>query len=143
MLNTTTIPAPRVPLVDPETGIISTEWYRYLFNLFVLAGSGGNATSLDDLQLGPPVQESTGGGGGGGGGSVNSVTGTAPIASTGGSNPDMSISQATTSTNGYLSSTDWNTFNNKGSGTVTSVTGTSPVDRKSTRLNSSHSYGNL
>lgn len=32
-----------------------------------------------------------------------------------------SILQAGTSQNGYLSSTDWNTFNNKGSGTVTSV----------------------
>ena len=126
MLNTTNIPAPRVPLVDPETGLISNEWYRYFFNLFVLAGSGGNTTSLDDLQVGPPPQESTGGGGGG---SVNSVTGTAPIASTGGANPDISISQATTSTNGYLSSTDWNTFNSKQpAGTyVTSVGATSPV----------------
>jgi hypothetical protein len=34
---------------------------------------------------------------------------------------------ATTSVSGYLTSTDWNTFNNKGSGTVTSVTATSPV----------------
>jgi hypothetical protein len=34
---------------------------------------------------------------------------------------------ATTSVNGYLTSTDWNTFNNKGSGTVTSVAATSPV----------------
>jgi len=34
---------------------------------------------------------------------------------------------ATTSVSGYLTNTDWNTFNNKGSGTVTSVTGTSPV----------------
>ena len=33
----------------------------------------------------------------------------------------FTIAQATTSTNGYLSSTDWNTFNSKGSGTVTSV----------------------
>lgn len=33
----------------------------------------------------------------------------------------ISISQATTSTSGYLSSTDWNTFNGKGNGTVTSV----------------------
>jgi len=31
----------------------------------------------------------------------------------------FSIQQATTSQSGYLSSTDWNTFNNKGSGTVT------------------------
>jgi len=39
----------------------------------------------------------------------------------------ISIPAATTSVNGYLTSTDWNTFNNKGSGTVTSVTGTAPV----------------
>ncbi len=56
------------------------------------------------------------------------ITGTAPISVTGTyPNFTASISQATTSTNGYLSSTDWNTFNNKGSGTVTSVTGTAPV----------------
>jgi hypothetical protein len=46
-------------------------------------------------------------------GTVTSVTGTAPIASSGGATPAISISQATTSTNGYLSSTDWNTFNGK------------------------------
>ena len=65
----------------------------------------------------------------GSGGTVTSVTGTAPIASSGGTTPAISISQASTSTNGYLSSTDWNTFNNKQpAGTyVTSVTGTSPV----------------
>ena len=63
----------------------------------------------------------------GSGGTVTSVTGTAPIASSGGTTPAISISQASTSTNGYLSSIDWNTFNNKGSGTVTSVTGTAPV----------------
>lgn len=51
--------------------------------------------------------------GGGGGGGVTSVTGTAPIASSGGTTPAISISQATTSTDGYVSSTDWNTFNNK------------------------------
>ena len=44
---------------------------------------------------------------------VSSVSGTAPIASSGGATPTISISQATTSTDGYLSSTDWNTFNNK------------------------------
>ena len=65
----------------------------------------------------------------GSGGTVTSVTGTAPIASSGGTTPAISISQATTSTDGYLSSTDWNTFNNKQpSGTyVTSITGTAPV----------------
>jgi hypothetical protein len=39
----------------------------------------------------------------------------------------FSISQATTSSNGYLSSTDWNTFNNKGTGSVTSVAMTVPT----------------
>jgi hypothetical protein len=47
------------------------------------------------------------------GGTVTSVSGTAPIASSGGNTPAISISQATTSTDGYLSSTDWNTFNGK------------------------------
>ena len=63
------------------------------------------------------------------GGTVTSVSGTAPIASSGGNTPTISISQATTSTDGYLSSTDWNTFNNKQpAGTyVTSVSATSPV----------------
>jgi hypothetical protein len=60
-------------------------------------------------------------------GTVTSVTGTAPVVSSGGATPAISISQATTSTDGYLSSTDWNTFNSKGSGTVTSVTGTAPI----------------
>jgi hypothetical protein len=46
-------------------------------------------------------------------GTVTSVTGTAPIASSGGATPAISISQATTSTDGYLSSTDWTTFNGK------------------------------
>jgi hypothetical protein len=44
---------------------------------------------------------------------VESVGGTAPIASSGGANPDISISQADGSTDGYLSSTDWNTFDGK------------------------------
>ena len=55
-------------------------------------------------------------------GTVTGVTGTAPIASSGGTTPAISISQATTGTNGYLSSTDWNTFNNKLSTAVTSAT---------------------
>ena len=57
------------------------------------------------------------------GGTVTSVSGTAPIASSGGNTPAISISQATTSTDGYLSSTDWNTFNGKA--TLPSQTGNS------------------
>lgn len=53
----------------------------------------------------------------GSGGTVTAVTGTAPIASSGGNTPVISISQSGVSSNGYLSSTDWNTFNNKASAT--------------------------
>ena len=60
-------------------------------------------------------------------GTVTSVSGTAPVVSSGGTTPAISMAAATASVNGYLTSTDWNTFNNKGSGTVTSVTGTAPV----------------
>jgi hypothetical protein len=305
-LNITNIPSNRIEFIDPRTGLVSREWYRFFLNLFNLAGAGSNQISLDELQIGPPPMESTGSGGGGtgtvtsvamsvptglsvagspitssgtlavtysagyaipttasqtnwdtaytdrlkwdggatdlvaatgrtslggttvgqnmftltnpsavtfpqfnadntvsaldavsfrtaigagtGSGTVTSVTGTSPVASSGGSTPDISlasgygdtqnpyasktanyvlaapngsagvptfralvaadipalsyvssvgvtapitstggltptigITQATTSTNGYLSSTDWNTFNNKGSGTVTSV----------------------
>jgi hypothetical protein len=63
------------------------------------------------------------------GGGVSSVTATGPIASSGGTTPNISISRSTTSTDGYLSSADWNTFNSKGSGngTVTNVSGSAPL----------------
>ena len=57
---------------------------------------------------------------------VTSVTGTAPVVSSGGATPAISMAAATASVNGYLTSTDWSTFNGKGSGTVTSVAATVP-----------------
>ena len=54
MLNVTQIPALRVPFIDPNTGLISREWYRFLLNLFTLTGSGNNQITLDDIQVGPP-----------------------------------------------------------------------------------------
>lgn len=69
-------------------------------------------------------------------GTVTSVTGTSPVVSSGGNTPAVSIPAATTSVNGYLTSTDWTTFNNKGNGTVTSVAaltlGTTGTDLSST-----------
>ena len=60
-----------------------------------------------------------GGASGGGGGGVSAVGGTPPISSSGGATPNISISQSSGSANGFLSSADWSTFNNKvgGSGT--------------------------
>ena len=64
---------------------------------------------------------------------VTAVTGTAPVVSSGGLTPAISMAAANTSTNGYLTSTDWNTFNGKystggalgtpSSGTATNLTG--------------------
>ncbi len=66
-------------------------------------------------------------------GAVTSVTGTAPVVSSGGATPAISMAAATGSVNGYLTSTDWTTFNNKltsggalgtpSSGTATNLTG--------------------
>ena len=207
VVNQTNIIAPRVPIIDDRTGLISREWYRFFLNLFILTGSGQNDTSLLDLQILPPPQPlidvgalnpepngfaayaalstlesqvaelqkqiqalgltsipvdlaevwkqlqalaltpatqsaalTTGaailyGNGSGGfsnvtigtgvsftagtlsasgtGGTVTAVTGTAPVASSGGTTPDISMAAANTTTDGYLTSTDWNTFNNK------------------------------
>ena len=62
-------------------------------------------------------------------GTVTGVTATSPVVSSGGAAPVISMPAATTSVSGYLTSTDWNTFNGKqASGTyVNSVSGTAPI----------------
>ena len=61
-------------------------------------------------------------------GAVTSVTASSPVTSSGGTSPNIALPAATTSVSGYLTSTDWNTFNSKGTGTVTSVGGTGTVN---------------
>ena len=85
---------------------------------------------------------------------VTSVTGTAPVVSSGGTTPAISMAAANTTTNGYLTSTDWNTFNNKqpsGSyvtsvsgttGRISSTGGTTPVIDLVTTAVTAGSYGN-
>ena len=73
------------------------------------------------------------------GGTVTSVTGTAPIASSGGNTPAISISQSNTTTDGYLSSTDWNTFNGKAPA-VTYTTNYVPFGQGTTTPNLSASF---
>jgi hypothetical protein len=67
---------------------------------------------------------------------VLSVSGTAPVVSSGGATPAISMAAATTSVNGYLTSTDWNTFNGKAPG-VTFTTGYIPYGQGTTTLNQS------
>lgn len=86
---------------------------------FTGAGVTASLTSPGVVEVNVP--------GGGGGGGVTSVTGTAPIASSGGATPDISITQADATTDGYLSSADWATFDGKQdqltAGTGISITG--------------------
>jgi hypothetical protein len=55
-------------------------------------------------------------------GKVSSVSATSPVVSSGGTTPTISMAAATTSVSGYLTSTDWTTFNNKGTFTLPSLT---------------------
>lgn len=154
----TPITPPRVPLIDPRTGLIDRAWYLFFLSLNQIAtaviddsGLTFSAESviasydaalravnqelqtlppvvtlpvpdvltdccsglvsqtaemqkqIDALNLLPPPAQGT----------VTAVTATAPVVSSGGTIPDISMPAASTSTNGYLTSTDWNTFNNK------------------------------
>jgi hypothetical protein len=57
-------------------------------------------------------------------GTVTSVTASSPLFSSGGTTPNITIQQASGSQNGFLSSTDWTTFNNKQNALTNPVTGT-------------------
>ena len=113
--NITNIPSARVEIIDSRTGMISREWYRFFLNLFNLAGNGGNQTSLDDLQIGPPPSADTTTGGGGGTGTVTSVAMTVPTGlSVAGSPITTSGTLAVTYGAGYAipttaSQTQWDT----------------------------------
>jgi hypothetical protein len=54
-------------------------------------------------------------------GTVTSVTGTSPVVSSGGTTPAISMPAATSSVNGYLTSTDWSTFNGKMTNPMTTL----------------------
>ena len=109
--NITNIPSNRVEFIDSRTGMVSREWYRFFLNLFTLAGGGGNQTTLDDLQVGPP----TGSGEGGAGGTVTSVAMTTPTGLTVTGSPiTTSGTLAVTYTAGYAiptttKQTEWDT----------------------------------
>jgi hypothetical protein len=60
MLNYTRIPAPRVTIVDPQTGIVSNEWFRFFNNLYSIAyaatgsvtpGTYGSATAVPQITV--------------------------------------------------------------------------------------------
>lgn len=83
-LNITNLPSSRVEFIDPRTGLMSREWYRFFLNIFNLTGGGNNQTSLDDLQVGPPPIPNLAGGGSGTVTSVDVSGGTTGLTTTGG-----------------------------------------------------------
>ena len=52
--NPTPITPPRVPLIDPRTGLIDRAWYMFFLSLF------RNAQSFNDGNLGPPLTDNSG-----------------------------------------------------------------------------------
>jgi hypothetical protein len=48
--NITQIPAPRVPIVDPRTGYVSREWFRFFNNIYVV--TGGNTQGVIPINSG-------------------------------------------------------------------------------------------
>jgi hypothetical protein len=58
------------------------------------------------------------------GSGVTNITVNAPLATTGGTTPDLSISEADGTTDGYLTAVDWSTFNGKQNGLTLTTTGT-------------------
>ena len=124
--NITNIPSSRVDFIDPRTGLMSREWYRFFLNLFNLTGAGNNPTSLDDLQVGPPS-----GGGESTFGTVTSVDvsgGTTGLTTSGG--PITSAGTITlagtlaVANGGTGATTAAGARTNLGAGTVTSVAAT-------------------
>lgn len=98
--NNITITAPAGQSINLTSSVvINTNGGGYVFEI---SGNGS--------YLGTP----TSGGGGGGGGGVSSVSVTSPITNTGSpSVPNIGIAAANGTTNGYLTSFDWNTFSQK------------------------------
>ncbi|MBX2994046.1 MAG: hypothetical protein KF681_04475, partial [Bdellovibrionaceae bacterium] len=113
-----TINAARLPTIDPTkggTGLTALGTSNQVLGV----NNAGSAMEYKSITGGAGVTITHSAGGiqvsaTGSGGTVTNVTGSAPISVTNNnSTPAITISQATTTTDGYLSSTDWNTFNNK------------------------------
>ena len=77
-------------------------------------------------------------------GTVTSVTGTAPVVSSGGTTPDLSMAAATASVSGYLAAADFATFNAKQSaGTYATGTGSASGTNTGDQTVSSLGLGNV
>jgi len=60
MANITQIPAPRVPVVDSNTGLISVQWFRYFNNVNTIVGDGTGAIAVASGGTGTNVAPTNG-----------------------------------------------------------------------------------
>ena len=60
MANITQIPAPRVPVVDSNTGLISVQWFRYFNNVNTIVGDGAGAIAVASGGTGTNVAPTNG-----------------------------------------------------------------------------------
>ncbi|MEI7983555.1 MAG: hypothetical protein WCI71_18045, partial [Bacteroidota bacterium] len=100
----------------PNWVMVSSQWLMAGSDIYFSGGKVGLGTSpaynldvVGDINLSGTLRKNglpvvTG---------VSSVTGTLPIISSGGNNPNISITQANSTTNGFLSWADWLLFSNK------------------------------
>ncbi|MBX2996691.1 MAG: hypothetical protein KF681_17875, partial [Bdellovibrionaceae bacterium] len=115
-----TINAARLPTIDPTkggTGLTALGTSNQVLGV----NNAGSSMEYKSITGGAGVTITHSAGGievsaTGSGGTVTNVTGSAPISVTNNnSTPAITIAQASATTNGYLSSTDWTTFNSKAS----------------------------
>ena len=97
-------------LKDGDTNYVtlkanSTMAANFNFILPIDAGTTGQVLKTDGAGNLAWISPSTGG--------VTTVTGTAPVVSSGGATPVISMAQANGTTDGYLDNADWTTFNSK------------------------------
>ena len=115
---------------DPGSGVLGQLYYNDSSNVLKVC-TVASATNATWEAVGGGVE------------TITKQTGVNPITLSGTKDVLIGIDQATTSTNGFLTSTDWNTFNNKTSntGTVTSVglsiDNTAAIDIANTPITSS------
>lgn len=131
--NITKIPAPRVPILDQRTGLISREWFRFLNNLNIITGgetqgvvqiiNGGTGASTveqarENLGVGSVSRV-------GGAGSVNGITLTGDVTTSG----DLTLG-------GALSNINLVTQTQGSLDIVNRVTGVLQIDNGGTGLSS-------
>lgn len=110
-----------IPAIGDTNGT-GENWHGRIYDVLAwdLALSSADLLNVSQYERGarrlaPYFSGSSVSGSGGGGGGVTSVSGSAPIVSSGGSAPTISIPKATGAVDGYLSAADWTSFNGKAS----------------------------